>query len=291
MQRPDFKLFLTPRFIFKTVFGLLFWTIGLIVLIRLGLWQLERLEWKQGILGIIEQERLTDPALTPFDAELLTTMIPARLSLRRGHVTGWLSGAPIAIGPRPKDGVAGYHIYAPVTLSAPSGVQDTADKPTALTLLTNFGWIAADKRDAFQAAVTPLISTAPAPETDTGTNLTIPLSITGYLVEPEAKGRFSANNFPDQNIWMRADFGDIARHFNINEGNSVELFFYADQIPAAFASLAVPEALPESLPAPRAYGDFGLKNDHLYYARFWFVMAFFWTLIPILAVISGLRKK
>ena len=70
---------MTLHFLLALIFGIA----GTAVLVSLGLWQLQRLEWKQGILDDIEARITAAPVALPADPIRIPTAISG--AAERGH--------------------------------------------------------------------------------------------------------------------------------------------------------------------------------------------------------------
>lgn len=91
---------------------------ALMLLIGLGVWQLQRLEWKEGLIAE-RNARLSQPAI-PL-AEVPSERWPA-YELRRVSLTGrFLHDRSIALINRTNNGRPGVHIMTPVVLADGSG--------------------------------------------------------------------------------------------------------------------------------------------------------------------------
>jgi len=157
-------------------------TIGLIitscyVLVNLGLWQLDRLKWKQGILAGIKAQQSVDITKTPINLNKDTD------EFTRGFIKGrYLNTPPILVGPRTYEGKSGYHLHQVFQAN------DTGD-----TILVNRGWVEKNAR-----------VTAPQNSVTLG----------GYLKSPDIKNRFTPPNSPKNNLWYRADIDELSDALN-----------------------------------------------------------------------------
>lgn len=250
----------------RTVLGLLFWTMGLLILLSLWQWQLERLVWKK---GLIEQHRYEEsqavlPELTPLN---LKTSAPDKFFLHKYMMR--TDGAEINpeqlifVGPRPKKDKKGFHVYAPMTL-----------EDSDIAVMTMIGWLPEEQKDELQTLIS-------------GKNW--PINVTGYFV-PDNQGN-AVENRPDQGFWYKANIADMAGHYGYEVLKIKELDIFSDaskQTPLTFFYLE--NELVPSL-EPRLYRDIILKNDHAYYATFWLSMSFAWTIIFIMAAFFPLIKE
>lgn len=279
MAHSKFKLFFGFLSSARGVAGAVLWVAGIVVLVKLGLWQLDRKVWKDEIFAKIAEEQSVIPAQNPFTPALLDTFVPQRLDLRRGRITAFAlpnelvnpplaagaATAPIALGPRIRNGMPGFHLYAPLVLTG---------EGSPLPLLVNFGWVAGDNAVVAFAPLAAVLAQAAASGT--------PIVLDGWLALPSEKGRFEAANFPDQGIWLNADFDQMADYFGIAD-HTARLVFHA--------TAALPFMTGQDAPEPFTYGHFGLRNEHLNYARFWFTLCALWVVIPLLAYGRSLRSR
>ncbi len=152
--------------------------ISAVILCGLGLWQLQRLDWKTELLSNLAREYPKDPLDHPLHAQDFLSM--EQNDIRHGHVTGhFLYEQEIAIGPRIHQEELGYEIYIPFTLE------------TGKTLLVHQGWTK-EKSTRHQ--------------TETGL-----LSLSGTARMPSKPWKLGIHNQPDQNMWVYLDMEDIAQ--------------------------------------------------------------------------------
>lgn len=163
----------------KVVAGLLILT-ALLVLINLGLWQLDRLEWKEAIIEKIAKANETD-------IETNAIVLEEATEFQRGYLKGHFvdtGKAPLKIAPRTHDGAVGAHIVRPF---------QTAD---GHYILVNNGWISADF-DGF-----PKVHFQP-------------MTIVGHLRLPEEAGMFTPKNRPESNLWYNLDIDQISDYYGL----------------------------------------------------------------------------
>lgn len=154
--------------------------ICVIILCALGTWQVQRLQWKEGLLSDIEQAYQVDPDTYLIGSEqLMDAYDQNRLALRGTIIGHYLVNKSFKLGPRPRDGKQGYHLYTPLKL-LDDGI-----------VLVNRGWIPA---------------TANMPVAPTGT-----LRVKGIIKKPDPANRFTPPNRPIDNEWYTIDFAQIAQ--------------------------------------------------------------------------------
>jgi surfeit locus 1 family protein len=150
----------------------------LLMLIALGLWQLERLAWKLDVIGQREAA-LTAPAhdLGANPERLNLNFTRVRIVGRLLHEHEIHQVAP------PRRGRLGYHILTPM-------IRDGA---TALVLVDR-GWVPSDRKEA-------------ASRLEGSTDG--PVVISGIARQPGRPGWFTPENEPDRNIWYWRDIQAI----------------------------------------------------------------------------------
>jgi surfeit locus 1 family protein len=211
--------------------------IGLVVLIQLGQWQMDRLRWKNDLIAAIETAYQADPQNTPLTRTRLETLKSQGIVFDYGTVRGtYLHAAEIAIGPRTHQGKPGYHIITPLRL---------ADATDTLVLV-NRGWVPLDqaqrltRADTRHRAASVIIGTVRA--------------------IPKPNPMTPAND-PARDQWFQIDPAQIAAHFKLDASILDHVMIYA-------------ESETPSFPLPVAHEKGWMpENNHLGYALFWFGMA------------------
>lgn len=153
--------------------------VGLAVLLSLGAWQLQRLEWKEGLISRIEQRANAAPMSL---AEALSIQDEnGDIEYLRVTVTGsFLHDAEMRLfAPGPEG--SGWHIITP--LRAQSGAY----------VLVNRGYVPDG-----------LVETMDRPPGE--------VTITGLLRAPEEPGPFTPENEPENNVWFWRDFGAMTAY-------------------------------------------------------------------------------
>lgn len=126
-------------------------------LISLGLWQKDRLAWKESILADIAVFEATDPALTPLDLSQGYDGVRFRRGRIEGHFT---AAAPVFVGPRTHDGQSGYHVLTPFRTTGGTVIIVNhgwipAEMKGNLPPLPDSAWIAGHLREADKSSMTP----------------------------------------------------------------------------------------------------------------------------------------
>lgn len=167
-------------------FATLFTFMGVVVLCLLGSWQIQRLQWKQGILDNIAAEMEVDAASRFIDLQF----VPDDMLFMRGHVTGRFDhDKEFFLQSRTHDGVPGYHLIAPLLVD---------DKTT---LLVNRGWvpIELERKEGFSIF---------RPQ---GT-----VTLVGMLTALPEYNAFVPENDLENSTWYKIDIREISEHFLID---------------------------------------------------------------------------
>lgn len=184
----------------KIPFWATFFTIlSMAILCALGFWQVQRLHWKMDLLRTLDVEAAKDPAAIRME---FTDLIPQR-NFHRGTVSGhYLNDREIALGPRTRDGVPGYHILTPFMLEN-GGI-----------VLVNRGWVPLDKKDA-----------AYRPESLVSGNTWV----SGTIRTPEHANPFVPGNEPEKEQWFRVNLAQMAAARRLEK--LAPILFYANATP------------------------------------------------------------
>lgn len=150
---------------------------ALALLIALGVWQLERLNWKLGVIHNIQERASAAPmALPPNDR-----IDADALEYRRVRVSGrFQHDKELHLLSHTYRGNLGYHLYVPLVRSDGG------------TVLINRGWVPADRKDAASR-----LSSQPAGE----------VTVDGFVRKGWPRGWFVPENEPAKNLWF---YGDLA---------------------------------------------------------------------------------
>lgn len=215
------------------LFASLFTAAGIVILLSLGFWQIERLEWKENLLSEINSKLTAEPEILGRD-----DFENSENRFKKGIIYGnLLYDKEIALGPRTYDGRPGNHIYTPLELRGGG------------TILVNRGWAPLDYE----------IGSTPDPQPDLEGNAEI--ALLGIVRKPPKGNSFTPDNAPEKGQWYQINFEQIEAVKNLPD--------LAPMIFALYEESAGDIAL---YPAPQAL-DLKISNNHLYYAVFWFTMA------------------
>ncbi len=220
-------------------------TLGaLALLIALGIWQIQRLHWKNGLIAERQARLAEAPIALP--AQIAE---PAGFEFLRVRLSGrFLHDEELYLGGRARKRVVGFHVVTPFLLD------------DGRSILVDRGWVPPERKD-------PATRPEAGPETGPGgaTALDAVLRTGGW------KGRdmFRPENAPAENHWIWMDLPAMAEHAGLSRP---VLSLYAVAQPAGDA---------QSLPIAEAT-SVNLRNDHLEYAITWFALAVALLVIYIL---------
>jgi surfeit locus 1 family protein len=205
------------------------------VLISLGVWQLQRKAWKEGLIETLSRRAVAQPIDLPAPAAW-DALIPAadefrRVKLRAQFVDNPLSGSSAFLysaGSSLRDDVKapGYFVFAPARL------------PDGRIVVVNRGYIS---------------------QTDSHAPVRGDVEIVGYLRFPESGSIFVSDHDGSGTTWFVRD----QRKMAVGMGWGEVAPFYIDQ-----ESPVPPGGTPK--PGPLKVQ---LRNDHLGYALTWFGLA------------------
>lgn len=176
------------RALWFTVFA----TVGVIALVALGTWQLQRLAWKENLIAQREAG-MEAPALNPAEVA-----VPED-AYRRVALTGRFDhDHEIFLTGRTQKGKPGYHVVTPLITSDGTAV------------FVDRGWIPLEARD---------------PGTRPDGQVEDTVSFTGLVRDPAGPSWFTPDNDVAANYWFWPDLAGIAAHAEI-EGEA-ETAWYA----------------------------------------------------------------
>lgn len=157
------------RFAFLVIFGLG----GFAILVSLGVWQVQRLAWKEGVIADIEARIGTDPVPLPAQLD------PARDAYLPVEVTGTLGPQYLKVLVSKKQVGAGYRIIRPL-------LRET-DR-----ILIDMGFVTVADAGALQFEEGP------------------PLTLVGNLQWPQETDSFTPAPDLEENIWFARDVAAMA---------------------------------------------------------------------------------
>lgn len=146
-------------------------------MLKLGFWQMDRLEWKNEILAKIEKFESVDASQTPLD-------LSNPNDFQRGYIQGqFLNKSAVQIKPRTNDkGEVGYHLIA------------TFKMRDGDNIIVNMGW--------YQGETYPSMSMATK-------------KLMGYLRTPDETSSFTPANKPDDNQFYAINLNDLESFYDV----------------------------------------------------------------------------
>ena len=222
-------------------------------LVGLGVWQLQRLAWKEALIAAIAERSQASPVPPPAPAEWLA-LEPNAYDYRSVTVTGVFEHDKEALVFRILEGGKGV-ISAPGFLAlTPLRLADGA------AVIVNRGFVPQDLRDKSRRAAGQVAGE---------------VTVTGLMRPPEPRNFFTPADDPAKGLWYTRDPAAIARALDI--ARAAPFTIDADAAPN-------PGGWPQG-----GHTVLAIKNDHLVYALTWFGLAL--TLVAVFGVFVRRRIK
>lgn len=208
---------------------------GVAILIGLGTWQIERLQWKQDIFQRLQAGYEMARQQQAITTQQLDTLAQESSPISYGMVKGHLMrDKAILLGGRIHDGKPGYHLLVPMVTQS--------GRP----LMVNTGWVDMLWSDNTQDRLIDLPSSGEE------------ISVSGALRQSDWSF-FSSKNSPANDIWFRPDIAQIAQEKDIE--NPYPFVLYAEKTEPSLQGV---------LPQEERWQP---RNKHLQYALFWYALA------------------
>jgi surfeit locus 1 family protein len=167
------------------------------VLVMLGTWQLQRLQWKNDLISSFEA-RSHAPAIAPPAVEALT----ADLEFRRLVLTGvFAHDKELYMTGKTYEGNAGFHVMTPMLLT------------DGRIIMVNRGWVSEDYRD---------------PAKREFSLVTGEVTVDAILRMPGKKGYFVPENEPENGFWFTTKPAQMLPHLGFADNGITA--FYADSL-------------------------------------------------------------
>jgi surfeit locus 1 family protein len=232
-----------------------FTVVGVVFLIGLGLWQLDRKTWKENLIATVTARingapqdlppRSDWPRLVQENSEYTRVAFPAEL-LEGQEALVYTAGSPF----RPDVAGAGYWAFAPAQLAGGSIV------------MVNRGFVPLDRKD---------------PTTRAGGNGRGIVDIVGVMRWPESRGPFTPADDPKTNVWYLRDPQAMAA---AKKWATSAPFFIDQEAPAPPGGWPKPGKLSVELP-----------NNHLQYAITWFGLALALAGVYVVWLTGRIRRR
>lgn len=206
---------------------------ALALLIGLGVWQLQRLEWKEGLIAKIET-RSKGPAISLEDATIMAGQ-GKDPSYYRVRVTGRFDHTKERYLFAVSDGNAGWRVITPLT------TQD------GKTVLVDRGFVPSDLKDPSKRAEGQIEGE---------------VAVTGIVRMPDTQRLFTPDNEPDANQWFWRDLASMAQSMFPETPKELAPFLLEAE------KGEVPGGWPEG-----GQTRLEIPNNHLQYAITWFLLA------------------
>jgi surfeit locus 1 family protein len=222
------------------VLSAFFFFAGLVLLFGLGIWQIQRGEWKEEILLKLQREfqiNATQHQLNPID------LVPPKGSdyhYRRGFIEGRFLQDKTTYWPKIRGGTYGLYMLDPFQMK------------DGEIIMVNRGWVAEDMKTH-----TPT-QNIPPPK--------FQMKIAG-AVKTLDSGPFTLDNEPKSNRWHRFRPNQIAEYLDL-DNLAPTVFVIENILNARDYGLGT---LPNTKEIPH--------NRHRLYALFWFTLAGLWVVI------------
>ena len=209
---------------------------GVLLMSGLGVWQLQRLQWKEEVLAQIAARR--DAPATEIPArEKWAALKPDDYEYRHVVLHGVFDHAKEttlfrASATGAEGGGAGYEVLTPLRLAGGGEV------------IVNRGFVPAELRDVSRRAAGQVAGE---------------VTITGLMRGPESRNAFTPADQPDKNLWFTRDPQALAAHWGL-----------ADAAPFSVDADAMlnPGGWPKGGATVMT-----IPNNHLSYALTWFALA------------------
>jgi surfeit locus 1 family protein len=180
------------------------------LLVSLGMWQLHRLAWKEGLIAEIEARANVAPQPLPPIADW-PKLRPENYEYRHIAATGTFEHDKEALVFRPSGGPAGkepgYHVLTPLRLTSGGYV------------IVNRGFVPLDHKERSSRLAGQI-------QGETG--------VTGLMRQPEARNLFTPADDPASGNYFTRDPGLIAKHFGLASAAPFSIDADATQVPGGW---------------------------------------------------------
>ena len=161
----------------------IFMAVSIAILLTLGSWQVQRMQWKEGVLAAVERGQTWPPiAIIPTDERELEDSLYRRVALAGFYLEDHLF---FRIGRHPNY-TQGYYVMQPYRLL-----------DTDQTILVNRGFVPGTQEEALS-----VLQAQPVPPN---------ASVTGILRRAYTPRLFTPDNQPDRNLWFSEDTDHLSK--------------------------------------------------------------------------------
>lgn len=218
-----------------TLWPTVFTVPALLMLLGLGTWQVERLQWKEGLIAERTVRTTAAPVDLPAAGAQLSTEALADLDYRRATATGeFQHDGEMYLAARTMQGAVGHQVVTPLRRADGS------------VILVNRGWVPDDRKDPAKRAAGQVAGT---------------VTVEGAIRAPGRQHWLQPDNEPEKNRWFWSDLPAMARHAGVPPERLVPVFLEA-------GAAANPGGVPIG-----GQTRVNLPNDHLQYAIIWYALA------------------
>jgi cytochrome oxidase assembly protein ShyY1 len=230
----------------RNIAGFAIFTLAMVVLlVGLGLWQLQRRVEKHALIAALTERLAAAPLPLPPSSQW-NALVPAKDEFRRVGFTATYARLPDAMvysaGSAVREDIAGPGTWAFLPARLASGE----------TVAVNTGFVqnTMQDRNLEDRAVARLVTGRP-------------VTLTGYIRFPETAGMLTPSENLAKRLWFARDHLAMARALGWGQAEGRVAPFYID----------LEQPMPESgIPKPGPL-DVHLSDDHLQYAITWFTLA------------------
>ena len=196
---------------------------ALIILIMLGSWQVQRLQWKTALIDDLQARSTAAPASLPAASADLDVM-----EFQRIAASGEFShDQELYLTGRTYEGNAGFHVVTPFTAS------------DGTKILVNRGWVSEAYREPEQRPFSVAEGTA---------------SLNGIIRRPQRKGYFVPENEPDAGFWFTLKPDEMAAYLGQDD---LITSYYVDAVREGEV-ITLPIAAEVGIDVPNAHLNYAL---------------------------------
>lgn len=154
------------------------------ILLALGTWQMDRMEWKRALIAERSQRLSAPPLILP-----AAIAQPEAIEFRRVQVSGrFLNDRELYLGNRPRRGQPGYHVVTPL------------QRADGSVVLVDRGWVPLDRKLPQSRADGQIDGTA---------------TVQGIARAARAPGIFTPKNQEEANFWFYIDPPSMGRRADL----------------------------------------------------------------------------